>query len=55
MIQHIDSTANLKTYKKEKKLFNPAIHSLYLSNPLTKNVIRLLVGVPFSLGSICKY
>ena len=28
---------------------------LHLNNPLTKNVIGLLICVPFSLGSICKY
>ena len=30
-------------------------YSLYLKNPLRKNVKGLLVCVPFSLGSICKY
>ena len=31
------------------------IQSLHLKSPLKKNVIRLLVFVPFSLGSICKF
>ena len=40
--------------KKEISL-TQQIRSLHLKNPLRKYVIRLLLCVPFSLGSICKY
>ena len=37
---------------KQKISLTQEIHSLHLENPLRKNVIRLLVCVPFSLGSV---
>ena len=40
---------------KKKISLTQQIRSLHLKNPLRKYVIRLLVCVPFLLGSICKY
>ena len=41
--------------KKQKICLTQQIRSLHMKNPLRKNVKRLLVYVPFSLGSIHKY
>ena len=38
-----------------KKFLSPSKCSLHLKNPLGKNIKRLLVRVPFSLSSLCKY
>ena len=56
LILGVHSTTNLKTYEQGKKIsLTQQIHNLHLKNPLRKNVMRLLVCVPFSLGSICEY
>ena len=40
---------------KEKISLTQQMHNLHLKNPIRKNVIPLLVCVPFSLGSTCEY
>ena len=48
LIAGIHSTTNLKTYKQAKNFFKETnTHSLHVNYPLTKNVMRLLVCVPF--------
>ena len=54
VIAGIHSKTNLKTFEQAKMFLNQHIHNLHVKNPLMKNVIRLLVCVLFSLGSICK-
>ena len=51
----IHSTTNLKTYEQAKNLFNPGNTQSSSEESLTKNVMRLSLCVPFSLGSIRKY
>ena len=54
LISGIHLTTNLTTYEQAKISLTLQIDSLHLKNALRKNVKRLFVCVPFSLGSIRK-
>ena len=51
LIAGMHSAKNLEAYKQKISL----TQKIHMKNSLRKNVIRLLVCVLFSLGSICKY
>ena len=55
IISDFRNSFNNKLINKQKVSVTQQIQSLHLENPLRANVIRLLVCVHFSLGSICKY
>ena len=55
LIAEIHSTTNLKAYEETKNFSNPANPQTSSEESFMENVKSLLVCVPISLGSICKY
>ena len=55
LIAEIHSTTNFEIYEEVKDFCNTANAKLHMKNHLKKNAIHLLVCVPFSVGSICKF
>ena len=49
LIAGIHSTTNFKSYQQAKTSLTQQIHSFHLKNFVRKNVILLLVSVPFHL------